>query len=475
MSFASWDTAVASAPSSKSVAGYSILPIGAIELSASPRNPLGYYVCNGDIISKDTNPDLWLSIGNTYGLGLGLDPTDFALPNLLHNMPLGLPLVAYTNIGDNGIQITATRLYDGSATVSLNIANIPPHAHGYDVGGATSTAGGGFRSGDANVDNGNKTKSDIYNDAGTLITASNAAPTSFSVQNPYAGVQYLIRSTYAIPETSVVGRVNIDTTNNQFYVSWGGNNLTKATLHPGAYTFLQMLNEFSRAIIEQTSSTYFLNAYTIDTFGNYAFRILTPDNSTLAISFEYGAGAGGVTIGVLDKCADTLGLITRTTYTFDSSSAGYASLSSTKALKCNWNGSVADGTLIASDFQYITSWSPPGTNIIDLATGSVDSNGAINFGTINFLVPGTTILFRFSNVANAIDNPSQVINDMLLSRNDNYDFTGTMTTLSTSGVSAGAGTYAVSSISPEIVDDSVNFSITFPTSISYIDSLSLNW
>ena len=352
----SWDPAVATAPSSKSVAGYSILPIGAIELSASPRNPLGYYICNGDTYTKSGNPDLWFAIGDSYSQG-GADITDFIVPNMSYNFPMGQPLIQKTDTGPGGIQIGTTTVNGGTSTVILNVSNIPPHAHPsltVQNGMGSSSGGIGTAQPVGTANPGAIIGADIYDGNGNLITSSGNTAQPFNIQNPYTGVQYLIRSTYAIPETSVVGRVNIDTTNNQFYVAWGSNTATVATLNPGAYTFLQMLNEFARAIIAQTSPDYFLNAYTIDPFGNYVARIHAPSNPGISINFSQD-GDTTISNSVLDKCADTLGFITRS---INAVNIVYDDciISPYKAMKCNWNGSIADGTLNASDFTYISNW-----------------------------------------------------------------------------------------------------------------------
>ena len=81
--------------------------------------PQGWALCNGQILPISQNTALFSLIGTFYG---GNGTSNFALPNLQGNMAIhqgqGIGLSPRT-IGETG----------GVSTVTLTIANIPPHTH----------------------------------------------------------------------------------------------------------------------------------------------------------------------------------------------------------------------------------------------------------------------------------------------------------------------------------------------------------
>ena len=92
-----------------------LMPIGAVMPFAAAAAPGGYLLCNGSAVSRTLYADLFAVIGTTYGVGDG--STTFNLPDLRGRMILGVS-------GSHALASTA-----GSETVSIGVANLPPHTH----------------------------------------------------------------------------------------------------------------------------------------------------------------------------------------------------------------------------------------------------------------------------------------------------------------------------------------------------------
>ena len=96
--------------------------LGEIALVAFNFAPLGWAVCNGQILSISQNTALFSLLGTTFG---GDGRTTFALPDLRSRVPLcfgqGNGLSNY-NMGDNG----------GVEGVTLNSQQMPVHTHSYN-------------------------------------------------------------------------------------------------------------------------------------------------------------------------------------------------------------------------------------------------------------------------------------------------------------------------------------------------------
>jgi microcystin-dependent protein len=88
--------------------------LGEIRIVGFYFAPVGWAMCNGQLLSISQNMALFSLLGTTYG---GDGQTTFALPNLqgrfaMHQSPSG-------PIGENG----------GAATISMTTAHLPAHAH----------------------------------------------------------------------------------------------------------------------------------------------------------------------------------------------------------------------------------------------------------------------------------------------------------------------------------------------------------
>jgi len=101
------------------------------EIRVFPFNfaPLGWALCNGQLLPISQNTALFSLLGTTYG---GDGRSTFALPNLQGSAPLGYgqgPGLSPYDLGETG----------GSETVTLNGTQLPQHTHSVV---ANNTAGG---------------------------------------------------------------------------------------------------------------------------------------------------------------------------------------------------------------------------------------------------------------------------------------------------------------------------------------------
>jgi microcystin-dependent protein len=95
--------------------------LGEIRIFAGNFAPMGWALCQGQTLAISTNTALFSLLGTTYG---GNGTTTFNLPNLAGRCVLGM-----------GTSTTGTTYVEGEAngteTVKLLQANLPPHAHPY--------------------------------------------------------------------------------------------------------------------------------------------------------------------------------------------------------------------------------------------------------------------------------------------------------------------------------------------------------
>jgi microcystin-dependent protein len=94
--------------------------ISEVRIFAGTYAPLGWALCNGQLINISDSDALYSLIGTTYG---GDGVSNFALPDLRGRMPVqpGLPPSGGSNInlGQQG----------GSEVVGLTYSNLAPHTH----------------------------------------------------------------------------------------------------------------------------------------------------------------------------------------------------------------------------------------------------------------------------------------------------------------------------------------------------------
>lgn len=97
--------------------------LGEIRFVAFSFAPMGWALCNGQLLSISENEALFNLIGTNYG---GDGKTSFALPNLQGRVPLGMG-AGYVP-GQTG----------GQSTVTLSIAQLPKHSHNLRASSATA-------------------------------------------------------------------------------------------------------------------------------------------------------------------------------------------------------------------------------------------------------------------------------------------------------------------------------------------------
>src|SRR5919204_224467 len=93
--------------------------IGEIRMFAGNFPPLGWELCNGQILAIADNDILFNVIGTTYG-GNGINT--FALPNMQGNVPV------HAGQGP-GLSLYDVGQTDGADTVTLAVTQIPSHTH----------------------------------------------------------------------------------------------------------------------------------------------------------------------------------------------------------------------------------------------------------------------------------------------------------------------------------------------------------
>lgn len=141
--------------------------VGEIRLFAAGFAPKNWSYCNGSLIAIRSNTALFSILGTVYG---GDGKTTFGLPNLAGRVALG--------VGQGpGLSYYAAGEMSGANSVTLTIAEIPPHIHG-SSGNVIVPAYSD--EGDTNVPTGNilAAKSTMYSTGGG---DTNLKPVSFSV------------------------------------------------------------------------------------------------------------------------------------------------------------------------------------------------------------------------------------------------------------------------------------------------------
>jgi microcystin-dependent protein len=154
--------------------------VGEIRMVGFNFAPVGWALCNGQLLPIAENTALFSLIGTFYG---GNGTTNFQLPDLQGRLPVhqgnGAGLPAAT-IGESG----------GSANSSLNEQNLPQHTHtipaSKDLGTTDSPAGAVIAAGGSYA----ATTDQATNAASTGVGVGSGTP--FSVQNPFLVVNFVI-------------------------------------------------------------------------------------------------------------------------------------------------------------------------------------------------------------------------------------------------------------------------------------------
>ncbi len=167
--------------------------LGEIRMFGGNFAPVGWALCEGQLLSISQNAALFSILGTTFG---GNGTTNFALPDLRGRVPIdqgaGPGLAPYT-LGQSG----------GTETVTLLVNQMPAHSHAlnaYNGAGDKSTVAGNLPA--------NGAKPDYYSDQaatttmnpGTIGSAGGGAPVS--VLQPYLTLNFIIALQGIFPSRS---------------------------------------------------------------------------------------------------------------------------------------------------------------------------------------------------------------------------------------------------------------------------------
>ena len=169
------------------------LPVGSIQAFAGANAPAGWLLCDGSTVSRGNYPDLYNTIGNTYGSGDG--STTFNLPDLRGRMPIGPN-------SDSTAANTATRSVGakGGDTRMQTHTHIQ-NAHGHTLGGGQPfgtnygpNAGGIATFGLAVAFVNSNTYQGPYSATNNTATNQNAGSGSSENMPPFLVTNYIIKA-----------------------------------------------------------------------------------------------------------------------------------------------------------------------------------------------------------------------------------------------------------------------------------------
>jgi microcystin-dependent protein len=155
--------------------------LGQIQLFGFGWAPVGWALCNGQLLAISSNTALFSLLGTTYG---GNGQTTFALPDLRGRVPVGQgqgPGLSNYDLGEQ----------TGTETVTLNTAEIPahPHAVAATMTPASKSPNGAVPS--------NNTASPAYGAGDGTVMAANMISGGGSGQ-PHNNLQPLLGACYCI-------------------------------------------------------------------------------------------------------------------------------------------------------------------------------------------------------------------------------------------------------------------------------------
>ena len=163
-----------------------VMPSGSILMWGTVTPPSGYFLCNGQAISRSTNPDLFAILGTTYGAGDG--STTFNLPNFTNYFPVGAGN-AYSAGSTGGSTDAIVVSHTHTATVTD-----PGHSHLSNAVGLVNPDINWTGTGGVDYRNSNDTQTGT---ATTGITVTNditgSAPTNANLP-PYLAIYFIIKS-----------------------------------------------------------------------------------------------------------------------------------------------------------------------------------------------------------------------------------------------------------------------------------------
>jgi len=147
------------------------LPVGTTIPFAGATIPTGYLECDGANLLRATYAELFAVIGTVWG---SVDGTHFNLPDLRGRAPIGV---------GSGSGLTTRALADsgGAETHILTLAQMPNHAHTFDVDTSGTGTGGGVKASGTT-----RTADD------TATTATNGSSSAHNNMQPFKALKFII-------------------------------------------------------------------------------------------------------------------------------------------------------------------------------------------------------------------------------------------------------------------------------------------
>lgn len=151
------------------------VPSGSITAYAGTVAPAGYFLCDGQAISRTTYADLFAVLGTAYGVGDG--STTFNVPNLKGRVIVAADSTQteFDTLGETG----------GAKTVTLNESQMPSHTHSF-TGVFNPTNTGATLAFTANLEAEESTFNTVTNSKGSSAAHENMPP--------YFVLHYLIKT-----------------------------------------------------------------------------------------------------------------------------------------------------------------------------------------------------------------------------------------------------------------------------------------
>lgn len=163
------------------------LPVGSISAYSGENIPTNWLKCNGQAVSRAGYPELFNTIGTTYGSGDG--STTFNLPNISERVIVG-------NNGDGEFSLGNT---GGEKEHALTINEMPSHTHLYRASIGAGNAEGTLNFGEQNG-------SVISGTYGNAIQNTGGSQAHNNMQ-PYIALNYIIKAKQSV---GIVGTVTSD-------------------------------------------------------------------------------------------------------------------------------------------------------------------------------------------------------------------------------------------------------------------------
>lgn len=184
------------------------VPIGSLNPFLGATAPYGYLICEGQLVSKTTYPELYAICGDTYGTATA---TEFYLPDLR-----GRTIVGYKegdiNFGTLGGLVGAITTVTGNHTLTADESGLPSHVHlvrnNYGYIDTTSNSGTGSWGQKFNPSSSGGTAVSsnfwkaIESTAQTAISAHNHGDVS-TIQ-PSINLNYIVKAFMLMPNQSYV-------------------------------------------------------------------------------------------------------------------------------------------------------------------------------------------------------------------------------------------------------------------------------